>query len=336
MSAAVTVSSVELESVIARALAASNTSDANAKIVARALAQAEIDGQTGHGIVRVGQYCGHARVGKVDGHARPDVHSTRPAALMIDARAGFAYPAFEAALERLPAMARAHGIASAGIRRSHHYGVAGYHVERYADQGFIALVMGNTPEAMAAWGGRRPLFGTNPLAFAAPQRGRPALVLDMALTEVARSKVRAAADKGEPIPPTWAIDRHGMPTTDAKAALDGTLMPIGGAKGAALALMVEVLAVALTGARFGYEASSFLDDKGGPPGVGQLIVVIDPDAFAGRDRFLERIGDLVATVEGDGARLPGARRIALRAAAARDGVSVERKLWDETRARVAI
>jgi len=329
MSATVVATPEKLEHVIAHALGASSVSAVNAAIVARALAQAEIDGQKGHGIARVGPYTMHVRAGKVDGQASPAAELTRPATLMIDARGGFAYPAFELALARLPAMARAHGIASAGITHSHHYGVAGYHVERYADLGLVALVMGNTPEAMAAWGGRRALFGTNPLAFAAPQRGRPPLVMDMALTEVARSKVRAAADKGVPIPPTWAVDKSGKPTTDARAALEGTLMPIGGAKGSALALMVEVLAVALTGARFGYEASSFFDGKGGPPGVGQMLIVIDPDAFAGAGQFGDRLADLVGMIEADGARLPGSRRLALREAARCDGVSVDRKLWEE-------
>lgn len=323
----IVVKPVELEATIARALTAAGTLAANATIVARALAQAEIDGQKGHGLARVEPYAMQVRAGKVDGRATPEVRETRIGTLMIDAAHGFAYPAFEAALARLPAMTAKTGIACAGITRSHHYGVAGYHVERYAERGLIALVMGNTPEAMAAWGGRRALFGTNPLAFAAPQRGRPPLVMDLALTEVARSKVRSAADKGQPIPATWAVDKDGKPTTDAKAALEGTLMPIGGAKGSALALMVEVLAVALVGARFGYEASSFFDDKGGPPGVGQWLLVIDPDAFAGREPFLDRFAALVAMVEGDGARLPGTRRIALRQEAERSGVTVDARQW---------
>jgi (2R)-3-sulfolactate dehydrogenase (NADP+) len=336
MSETVIVGAAELEDKIAAALMRPGTKARNAASVARALAQAEIDGQKGHGVVRVAQYAMLLAARKVDGAADPQVTATRAATLLIDARSGFAYPAFDAALEKLPGIARINGIAAAGITRSHHYGVAGFQVERYADQGLIALVMGNTPEAMAAWGGKRALFGTNPLAFAAPQRGKPAIVLDMALTEVARSKVRAAADKGLPIPPTWAVDKSGKPTTDAKAALEGTLMPIGGAKGSALALMVEVLAVALVGARFGYEASSFLDDKGGPSDVGQWLLVVDPDAFAGRERVLDRIGDLVGAMEADGARLPGSRRIRARALAAAEGVSVDAKQWREVLARAGL
>ena len=205
-------------------------------------------------------------------------------------------------------------------------------MERLAEAGLVALAFGNTPKAMAPWGGRQPLFGTNPIAFAVPQRARPPMVVDMALSQVARGKILTAAQKGEAIPEGWAVDERGAPTTDATAALKGALQPIGGAKGAALALMVEVLAVALTGARFGYEATSFFDADGAPPGVGQLLIAIDPGAFGGSDVFGDRIAALAGMIEGDGARLPGTRRIALREKAQREGVTVDSKLLADVRA----
>ena len=327
------ISASELETLIATALVASSTSEANARSVAAALTGAEIDGQKGHGLARVPSYAAQAKAGKVDGHATPEVRQTRPASLMIDVRNGFAYPAFDLAIARLPALASAAGIAAAGFVRSHHFGVVGRHVERLAEAGLLALAFGNTPKAMGAWGGKRPVFGTNPIAFAAPQAGKAPIVVDLALSQVARGKILSAAQKGQPIPTDWAVDEHGAPTTDASAALKGTLLPIGGSKGAALALMVEILSVALTGARFAFEASSFFDAEGAPPGVGQLLIAIDPGAFGGTDLFARRIGLLVATIEGDGAaRLPGSRRLALREKAQRDGVSVDAKLLDEVRA----
>jgi (2R)-3-sulfolactate dehydrogenase (NADP+) len=333
MSGTVVLKPNELEEVIAAALVASRTSNSNALSVARALAQAEIDGQKGHGLSRVPSYAAQARAGKVNGYAVPEVRQTRPGSLMIDAKNGFAYPALDLALGRMPDLTRSCGIAAAGLTRSHHFGVAGRPVERLAEQGLIALAFGNTPNAMAPWGGRRPVFGTNPIAFAAPRRNDPPLVVDLALSQVARGKIMVAAQKGEPIPPGWAFDESGRPTTDAKAALRGSLQPLGGAKGAALALMVEVLAAALTGANFAFEASSFFDDKGPPPGVGQLLVAIDASAFAGRDAFLERIAILADTIAQDtGARLPGSRRLALRAAAERDGIAVDAKLLEDVRA----
>ena len=324
------ISPADLETLIARALQASNTSAANAASVSRALTQAEIDGQKGHGLSRVPSYAAQARAGKVDGHATPKVKRTRAATLMIDVANGFAYPAMGLAIAELPKIAAATGIAAAGFVRSHHFAVAGWHVERLAEKGLIALTVSNTPQAMAAWGGKRPVFGTNPLAFAAPRRDAPPLVIDMALSEVARGKIVTAAQKGEPIPIGWAVDANGQPTTDAKAALAGTLVPAGGAKGAALALMVETLAVALTGANFAFEASSFLDAEGPPPGAGQLLIAIDPAGFAGADTFADRFAVLASLIEDDeGARLPGSRRLALRKQVAAGVINVDAKLLAE-------
>lgn len=329
----VSILAADLEALIARALAASNTSAANAASVARALTQAEIDGQKGHGLSRVPSYAAQARAGKVDGHAMPTLTRTRGATLMIDVANGFAYPALDLAITELPAIAAETGIAAAGFVRSHHFGVAGRHVERLAEQGLLALAISNTPQAMAAWGGKRAIFGTNPIAFAAPRRDAPPLVIDMALSEVARGKIVTAAQKGEPIPLGWAVDASGQPTTDAKAALAGTLVPAGGAKGAALALMVETLAVALTGANFAFEASSFLDAEGPPPGAGQLLIAIHPAGFAGAETFADRLSTLAEMIETDeGARLPGSRRLALRTQAAASGLMVDAKLLAEVQA----
>ena len=320
----------ELEALIARALEVSNTSTANAACVAKALAAAEADGQTGHGLSRVPSYAAQARSGKVDGHAVPEARQTRPASLRVDARHGFAYPALDLALARLPELARANGIAAAAITRSHHFGVAGQPCDRLAAGGLVALAFGNTPSAMSAWGGRRGLFGTNPIAFAAPCSDRPPIVVDLALSEVARGRIMAAAQKGQPIPAGWALDEQGRPTTDAQAALRGTLLPSGGAKGAALALMVEVLAAALTGANFAFEATSFFEAEGPPPSVGQLLLAIDPGVFSGGSGFAERVGLLAAAIEQDGgARVPGARRRALREEALREGIKVDARLLDE-------
>lgn len=331
MSQTTTVQAAELEALIAAALVASNTNEVNARSVARALAQAEIDGQKGHGLSRVPSYSAQAKVGKVNGRATPEVRQMRPGSLMIDVRNGFVFPAVDLAVERLPPAAHGCGIAAAGFVRSHHFGVVGRHVERLAEAGLIALAFGNTPKAMAPWDGRQPVFGTNPLAFAAPRKNAPPIVVDLALSQVARGKILTAAQKGEPIPAGWAVDEQGQPTTDAKAALKGALQPIGGAKGAALALMVEVLAVALTGANFAFEASSFFDAEGAPPGVGQLLIAIDPAAFAGRDVVLDRIALLAHTIESDGARLPGSRRLALREKARAEGVAVDAGLLAEVR-----
>jgi (2R)-3-sulfolactate dehydrogenase (NADP+) len=317
------ITAADLTDLVIRALVANRTAPGNAAAVARALVAAEIDGQGGHGISRVAGYAAQAKVGKVDGNATPSTTLTKPGALLIDAAHGFAYPALDLAIAQLPTMAKTNGIATAAITRSHHAGVAGHTVERLAEQGMVALMFANTPAAMAAAGGSKALFGTDPLAFACPMAGRPPLVIDLALSTVARGKIVIAARDSKPIPLGWAVDAAGQPTTDAKAALAGTLLPLGGAKGAALALMVEVLAAALTGANFAFEASPFLDDKGGPPGTGQLLLAIDARAFGGGDGVLQRVTVLAGAIEADGARLPGSRRHALREGTANGGLTVD-------------
>jgi (2R)-3-sulfolactate dehydrogenase (NADP+) len=256
----------------------------------------------------------------------PIARKPKPGVLSIDACHGFAYPAIDLAVIELPALAREQGVAIAPIRRSNHCGAAGLHVERLAEQGLVALLFANTPAAIAPWGGAKPVFGTNPIAFAAPLAGRDPLVIDMALSKVARGPIVAARQKGEAIPEGWALDPAGKPTTDAAAALAGTMVPLGDAKGATLALMVEILAASLVGAHFAFEASSFLDDKGGPPDTGQLILAIDPSAMGGH-WFGERMRMLAHAIEDqDGTRLPGVRRLNLRAKARAEGIEVAEEM----------
>ncbi|CAN7292369.1 Ldh family oxidoreductase [Bosea sp. LjRoot9] len=311
-----------VETRLADLFAAAGASPANAASVAWALVMAEADGLKGHGLSRVPTYLAMLRSGKINGQAVPIARRPKPGVLAIDACHGFAYPAIDLAVIELPALAREQGVAVAPIRRSNHCGAAGLHVERLAEQGLVALLFANTPAAIAPWGGAKPVFGTNPIAFAAPLAGRDPLVIDMALSKVARGPIVAAKQKGEAIPEGWALDPAGKPTTDPAAALAGTMVPLGDAKGATLALMVEILAASLVGAHFAFEASSFLDDKGGPPDTGQLILAIDPSAMGGH-WFGERMRMLAHAIEDqDGTRLPGVRRLNLRAKARAEGLEV--------------
>jgi (2R)-3-sulfolactate dehydrogenase (NADP+) len=319
----------EAEALVIRALVRNRTAETNARATAAALVAAEADGQAGHGLVRVPAYAEQARVGKIDGLAIPDV-TRKGAAIRVDAGTGFAYPALDAAIDGLMPLAREMGMAAAGIFASHHCGQAGRHVERLAGEGLVAFICANTPSAMAFHGGKRPRLGTDPLAFAAPLPGRPPLVIDMALSVVARSRLFAAKNKGETIPPDWAVDADGHPTDDPAKALAGTLQPVGGAKGSALALMVEILAGALAGAHFGWEASSFQDGEGDPPRLGQFLFAFHPGHFSGD--FLPRMASLAASVAEDGARLPGDRRLASRDRASRQGLTVADDLHARIRA----
>lgn len=324
----------DAEALARRALAAAGAGPAMATATARTLIAAEAQGQAGHGLSRVPQYCAFLRNGRADGAAVPAILAERGGAALVDARHGLAYPALDLAVAEAARRAAAQGVAFIGITNSHHSGAMGIPVAALArGHGLVALAFTNSPAAMPVPGGRRPLLGTNPVAAAFPRRGGDPLVVDMALSAVARGKVMLAAKEGRPIPEGWAIDAEGRPTTDPNAALSGAMLAIGGTKGALLALVVELLCCALTGAAFGYEADSFFVDAGNRPRLGQAILAIDPGALAGREAVLDRIEALVAAMLDDaGVRLPGARRAALEAAAAAEGIEVPEALLTRLRA----
>ncbi|BDG74741.1 lactate dehydrogenase [Roseomonas fluvialis] len=294
-----------------------------AAATAQALAAAEATGQPGHGLSRVPQYAAFLRNGRADGSATPRIVNERGGAVLVDAGHGLAYPALALAESEAAWRARAHGIAIAGVTNSHHSGAMGLPVARLARQGLVALAFTNSPAAMPVPGGRRPLMGTNPVAAAFPRGAAPPLVIDMALSEVARGKIMVAAKEGRAIPEGWALDAEGRPTTDPNAALSGAMLAMGGTKGALLAMVVELLCCALTGAAFGFEADSFFTDEGNRPRLGQALLVVDPGALGGAGAFAERIEAFVAAMAAeDGVRLPGSRRDALAAQARVQGLEI--------------
>ena len=201
-----TITIAEAERLAGRALEQAGTAAEAAASVGRALARAEADGLSSHGLARVPAYCAQVRSGKVDGRAVPQLVPLGASGARVDAACGFAFPALDLAIAA--AIARAHKSCSAtvAVTRSHHFGVAGHHVERLAERGLIGLIVGNSPGGIAPWGGRRALFGTNPIAFACPRREVLPLVIDVSLAKVARGKVMLAAQRGEPIPADWALE----------------------------------------------------------------------------------------------------------------------------------
>lgn len=319
----------QLRQMVVNALKRHNTSEENATPVARALVAAEADGLGGHGLSRLPSYCAQAASGKVDGHAVPVATRVADAAVRIDARYGFAYRALALAVEELCWLAPKTGIAVAAVTHSHHCGAAGYHVEAMARKGLVGLLFANTPKAIAPWGGKIGVFGTNPIAFAAPRKEKDPLVIDLSLSKVARGKIMVAQQRQESIPEGWALDSEGRPTTDPEAALSGTMLPMGDAKGAALVLMVEVLAAALTAAQFGFEASSFFTGEGEPPNVGQLLLAFAPNPLS-NDQFYARLEDLLETIlTQSNTRLPGDRRWKLRHQAYKDGVFLTHQQYEQ-------
>lgn len=317
------ISLAEAEQLISSVFRENGVTSTAATSVARALVQSEAAGQSGHGLRRVPAYVKQVRTGKVDGSAIAVLSRPRPGILAIDAAHGFAYPALDLAVATLPGIVREQGIALAAINRSHHAGVMALTVERFAEQGLVAMMFANAPAAMAPWGGRKPLYGTNPIVFAVPVTGAEPLVIDLALSKVARGKVMEASQKKVSIPDDWAFDADGHPTTDPAAAMKGTMAPAGGAKGAALALMVEVLAAGLTGANFSHEASSLFDENGPPPALGHMIIAIDPDPASGGGTAERMAALAMEMTREEGVRLPGRRGRQLRLTAMENGLEIE-------------
>jgi (2R)-3-sulfolactate dehydrogenase (NADP+) len=320
----------ELTGLVTDAIAHAGAGADMAASTAAALVAAEAQGLASHGLSRVAQYAGHLRNGRVNGDARPRLKQDKAAALLVDAQEGLAFPACALAVREAVRSARQCGAAFAGVTNSHHFGAAAYHLEAVAAAGMVGLAFGNSPAAMPAWGGKRALFGTNPIAAVFPRRDAPPLVIDLSLSEVARGKLMVAAREGKQIPPGWALDKDGNPTTDPKAGLAGMMLPAGGVKGAMLALVVELLCCALTGAAYGFEADSFFTEEGNRPRIGQAFLVIDPAALAGTDVFHERIETLVETMLLDpDVRLPGQRRLALERQAEAEGIEVPAALLEQ-------
>jgi len=327
----------ELEHLAVAALQAAGAAPHQAEPTARALLASEAQGLPSHGLSRVAMYASHLRTGRVHGQAQPTIAAARASSVLVDAADGFAFPACALAVQEAIARARQTGIAIGAVTNSHHFGAAAWHLEPVAEAHMVGLAFGNSPAAMPCAGGKRALLGTNPIAAVFPRSKAAPVVIDLSLSEVARGKLMVAANQGKPIPLGWALDQDGKPTTDAAAGLQGCMLPFGsaqgGAKGALLALMVELLVISLTGAHFGAEADSFFETEGNRPRIGQVFLVINPDALAGGSIYAERIEALITAMLADtGTRVPGAQRAARQAAAQQQGLNIPDALLQTLRA----
>lgn len=319
----------ELQARVAAAFLRHGASTLQAQATAKALVMAQASGVHSHGLSRVSMYVAHLSAGRVVGHAVPQEHQLRAGAVLVDAGNGFAFPACSLAVQQVIGRARLHGIAIAAVTNSHHFGMAAYHLDAIAQASMVGIACGNSPAAMPAAGGKRALFGTNPIAAVFPRAGHPPIGIDLSLSEVARGKLMVAAEQGQSIPLGWALDAAGQPTTDPHKGLEGSMLPMGGTKGAMLALMVELLVTTLTGAHFGAEADSFFEKEGNQPRLGQVFMAIDPVALAGASVYAERIEALVAAMLADeGVRLPGQRRIEGMRIALAEGLDVPQSMLD--------
>jgi len=320
----------QLHDLARRALVRAGANARMASTTAEALVYAEARGLASHGVTRLSQYAAHLSNGRADGNAQPRIVASRGGTALISAASGLAYPACALAIQEAISRAEQFGVALVAVTDSHHYGVAAFHLAPVGAAGMVGLALSNSPAAMPVAGGKRPLLGTNPIAAVFPRaRGVP-LVIDMSLSEVARGKLMMAAKESRPIPLGWALDAKGNPTTDARAALDGSMLAMGGTKGAMLALVVELLVTTLTGAALGFEASTLFVDEGNRPRLGHTFLVVDPRALSGSAVYEERIETLIAAMTAEPeVRLPGERREALARKAGADGIEISSQLHEQ-------
>ncbi len=313
----------EIRSLSEAALRTHGAGEFQAAEVARAVARAEETGNIICGLYYLESYCTQLASGRVDGTVAPVVTRPRSGVVMVDARYGFAQPAFTRALPQAVEAARENGIATLCVGHSHTCTSLGYFTEQIAAQGLIGIGFTNASAVVAAPGGRVPVLGTNPIAMTIPGDGKPLMHADFSTSAVALGKITMAKAAGERIPLGWAVDSNGQPTTDPDAALKGALLSAAGPKGWAIGLLVEVMAAGLTSSVNSLDIKGLKLPDGKPHDLGQTYLLIDPGAHSGQsvmaDR-LARVADALAQ-EGGAGRIPGVPRRVL------DPVDVPDALW---------
>lgn len=286
-----------IEDLCRAALRNAGASQECAEAIAHATCQAQGRGNNAVGVGHLFDYLDSMRAGRMDGQAKPTVDRRGYSVVVVDAHAGSAQVAFDAAYSTFADCVRTTGLGFLSVTSSFTVGELGQYVRKAVGDGFFALAGANSPALMSFAGSASPLIGTNPLSFGCPVAGKPALIVDQASSRTAYVNIRSAAAQGSDIPAGWAVDSDGKETTDPSAALDGALLPFGGYKGGNVALLVELLAV-VAGANWSSDAPSF-DHGDASPGVGMFLFALDIERFdsAMPDRLAQHFGRL-ATMDG--------------------------------------
>ncbi|EBA12567.1 Ldh family oxidoreductase [Roseobacter sp. CCS2] len=315
------VSVTQIETQSRAALLAHGAGTTQAAAVAKAVARAEALGNVICGLYYLESYCTQLQSGRVNGTVEPVVTRPRPAAILADARFGFAQPAFAAALPEAVAAALENGVATLAVAHAHTCTSLGFFTEQIAAAGLIGIGMTNASPVVAPPGGNKRVIGTNPVAMTVPGDGKPAMHFDFSTSAVALGKITMAKAAGENIPLGWAVDKNGEPTTHPEAALNGALVSAGGYKGWGFGLMAEFLAAGMTGSVNSLDVAGLKVPEGKPHDLGQFYILMDPGTYhADFGARVARVAEAVAAQEG--ARIPGADRHVM------TQVDVPDALWD--------
>lgn len=321
----ITVQPETLQTLAAAFFCASGVPDEAAQRVAEHVVEADRRGISSHGVMRLPVYTNRLRQGLVNATAKPLLVHDTPGAALLDAQNGIGILAAGSAMDVAVEKARSHGTGLVSVRNSNHCGFLAYYTMKAAEAGCIGVACTNAPPSMAPWGGREPFFGTNPFSLAVPRRNAPPIVLDMATSVAAKARIRIAQKKGEQIPANWALDKEGRPTTDPAAALEGLILPVAGAKGYGLAMMVEILSAIFTGGPFGPGLGVLSGQK--VQGIGHTFMALRADLFVPMEQFLDQVEEMVTQVKAaplmagyDSILLPGEPEEVRREKAGREGI----------------
>lgn len=319
-----------------RVLTANGMAHDHAQAIAKVIVAGQRDECQSHGIYRLIVCVNTLRRGKVVRDAKPVITDVSPALVRVDARFGYSQLAFEMGSKVLVEKARTVGIAALAINNCFHFSALWPEVERLASEGLAALAMTPSHSWVAPAGGTKPVFGTNPIAFAWPRPGGVPFVFDFATSAIARGDIELHRRSDKKIPPGWALDAEGQPTEDPAAAMQGAMLTFGGHKGSALAAMVELLAGPLIGDLTSADSKAFDGGADVTPCHGELILAFNPALFAGPDRgeHDKRAEALFDGIVSQGARLPSQRRFDARLRSEANGVHVPCKLYDDVLALI--
>ncbi len=280
----------------------------NAEIVANSLIEADLRGVDSHGVVRTAIYLERMEKGMINPDADICMVNENDSVVLVDGNNNFGSVIGSQSLTIALDKAKKSGIGLVGVKGSNHFGTGAYYAKKAIAEDMILLVLSNASQTMPPTGGIRPFIGTNPLAVGVPAGNQNPFILDMATSVVARGKIIVEAQKGNSIPAGWAIDKDGKPTTDAKEALVGSVLPLGGPKGYGISMFIDILAGVLTGAGFGRYVHNMYENWQDPQNVGHIFLAIDINRFMPIDYFKERMDQYINEIKAE-PKAPGVEEI---------------------------